>query len=54
MAEQVSFKAEAEFITAEKANVAAEEDLMVDVDEEADMEEESGQTRDINGPNTMP
>ena len=34
--------------------MAAEEDLMMDVDEEADMEEESGQTRDINSPNLMP
>ena len=34
--------------------MAAEEDFMVDVDEEADMVEESGKTQDINGPDPMP
>ena len=53
-AEEVSFKADAQVITAEEADVAAEEDFMVDVEEEAYMEEEAGKTRDINGPDLMP
>ena len=53
-AEEVAFKAEAEVITAEQADVATEEDLMVDVDEEDYMEEEAGKTQDINSPYPMP
>ena len=34
--------------------MAAEEYFMVDVEEEAYMEEEAGKTRDINGPDLMP
>ena len=52
--EEVAFKAEVEVITAEEVDVAAEEDFMVEVDEEADMEEEAGKTRDINGTDLMP
>ena len=33
--------------------MAAEEDFMMDVEEEADMVEEAGKTQDINGPDTM-
>ena len=53
VAEEVAFKAEAEVITAEQADGATEEDLMVDVDEEAYMEEEAGKTWDINNPDPM-
>ena len=52
--EEVSSKAEAEVVTVEEAYVAAEEDYMVDVDEEADMAEEAGKTQDINIPDPMP
>ena len=38
----------------EEADVAAEEDFMVDVDEEADMAEEAEKTWDINSPDPMP
>ena len=41
-AEEVDFKSETEVITAEDADVAAEEDLMVDVDEEANMAKNTG------------
>ena len=44
VAEEVAFKAEAEVITVEEADVAAEEDFMVDVDEEADIAEDAGKT----------
>ena len=53
-AEEVAFKAEAEVITTEEEDVVAEEDFMVDVDEEADMVDESEKTRNINGPDLMP
>ena len=53
-AEEVAFKVEAEVITAQEAYVAAKENLMMDVDEEANMAEEEGKTRDINGPDLMP
>ena len=53
-AEEFAFKADAEFITAEEANVDTEEDFMVDVDKEADMVEEAGNNWDINGPDPMP
>ena len=53
-AEEVSFKAEAEVVTAEEADVAAEEYFMVDMDEEANMAEEAGKTLYINGPDPMP
>ena len=53
-AEEVAFKAEAEVITAEESGVAAEEDFIMDVDEEADMAEEAGKNRDINGLDPMP
>ena len=53
-AEEVAFKAEAEVITAEEADVVAEEYFMVDMDEEADMVDESEKTRNINGPDLMP
>ena len=52
-AEDVDFKLEAEVITAEEADVAAEEDFMVDVDKEVYMAEEAGKTRDINSPDPM-
>ena len=52
-AEEVAFKAEAEVITVEEADVAAKEDIMVDVDEEADTAEETGKTQDINIPDPM-
>ena len=51
--EEVAFKAEVEVITAEEVDVAAEEYFMVEVDKEADMEEEAGKTRDINGTDPM-
>ena len=53
-AEEVAFKAEAEVITMEEADVAVEEDFMVDVDEEAYMAEAEGKTQDINSPDPMP
>ena len=53
-AEEVTFKAEVEVITAEEADVAAEEYFMMDVDEEADMAEEAGKNWGINGPDPMP
>ena len=55
-AEEVVFKAEAEVITEEEADVAAKECFIVDVvvDKEADMSEETGKTLDINGPYPMP
>ena len=37
MAEEVAFQSEAEFFKAEEADMSAEEDIMVDVDEEANM-----------------
>ena len=46
--------AEAEVITAEEADVAAEEDFMMGVDKEAYMAEEAGQTWDIDCPDSMP
>ena len=52
--EEVAFKAEVEVITSEEADVAVELYFMVDVDEEADMAEKAGKTRDINGPYPMP
>ena len=52
--EEISFKAEADVVTAEEADVVAEEDLMVDVNKEADMAEEAGKTWDINGPDPIP
>ena len=52
-AEEVAFKAETEVITGEEADMFAEKDFMVDVDKEADMEEEVGKSWDINGPYTM-
>ena len=52
--EEVDFKVESEVITAEEANVAAEEDFMVDVNKEADIVKEAGKTQDINGPDPMP
>ena len=54
VAEEVAFKAEIEVTKAEEADVAAEEDFMVDVDEEADMAEEAGKNWDINNPDPMP
>ena len=36
------------------ADMAVEEAFMVDVDEEANMSEEAGKTRGINGPDLMP
>ena len=53
-AEEFAFKAEVEVIAAEEADVAAKKYFMVDMDEEADMEEEAGKTQDINGLDTMP
>ena len=57
-AEEVAFNAEAEVVTAEEPDVAAEEyfmvDVDVDVDEDADMAEEAGYTQDINVPYPMP
>ena len=59
-AEEVAFNAEAEVVTAEESDVAAEEyfmvdvDVDVDVDEDADMAEEAGYTQDINVPYPMP
>ena len=53
-AEAVTFKAEAEVIRSEEADLAAEKIFMVDVDKEADMAEEAGKTQDINGPDPMP
>ena len=53
-AEEVTFKAEAEVITLEEADVAAKEDFLVDVDKEAYTAEEAGTTRDINSPDPMP
>ena len=53
-AEEVAFQAEAEVITAEEADVAVEEDFMVDVDVEANIVEEAGKTKNINGPDPMP
>ena len=53
-AEEVTFKSEAEFITEEETEVAAEEYFMVDVNEEADMAEEAGKPRDIDIPDLMP
>ena len=38
----------------EEVDVAAEADFMVDAEEEADMAEEAGKTRDINIPDPMP
>ena len=52
-AEEVASKAEAEVITVEEVDLAAEEYFMVDVDKEADMAEEEGKTRDINIPDPM-
>ena len=52
--EEVAFKAEADVITEEEADMDTEEDFMVDMYEEADMEEEASKTRYINGPYTMP
>ena len=52
--EEVAFKEEVEVITAEEADVDAEEAFMVDVDKEANMTEEAGKNRDINGPDPMP
>ena len=40
--EEVALKSEAEVITAEEADVAADEDLMLDLDEEADTAKEAG------------
>ena len=54
VAEEVAFKAEIEVTKAEEADVAAEEDFMVDVDKEADMAEEAGKNWDINDPHPMP
>ena len=53
-AEEVAFKADAEVITAEEADMATREDLMVEVDNEANMVEEAGKTWDINGTDQMP
>ena len=53
-AEEVASKADAEVITVEEADVAVEEDFMVDVDEEANMAEEAGKNQDINSPDPMP
>ena len=53
-ADKVALKSDAEVITVEEADMDAQEDLMVDVDEETDMAEEAGKTRDINGLDTMP
>ena len=53
-AEEVTFKAEAEVITAEEADMDAKEYFMVDVGEEVNTAEEAGKTRDINGPDPMP
>ena len=52
--EEATFKAEAEVITAEEADVAAEEYFMVDVDKEADMAKEESKNGDIDGPDLMP
>ena len=54
LAKDVYFKAEAEVIMAEEADVAAEEYFMVDVDEEANMAEEACTIRDIDGPYPIP
>ena len=51
--EEVAFKAGAEVITTEEEDVAMEEYFMADADKEADMAEEAGKTRDINGPDPM-
>ena len=53
-AEEVAFKSEADVITSGEADLAEEKYFMVDVDEEAHMEEEAGKTLDINGPDPMP
>ena len=53
-AEEVALKLDVEVITAEEADVATEEDFMVDVDKEADMAEEAGKNQDINGIDLMP
>ena len=45
-AEEVAFKAEAEVVTAEEADVAAEEYFMVDVDKKADIAKEAGKNQD--------
>ena len=49
-AEELVFKADAEVIKVEEADVAAKEDFMVDVDKEDNMAEEAGKTWDINSP----
>ena len=52
--EEVAFKAEVEDITVEEADVAMEEDFMVDVDKESNMAEEVVKAQYINGPDFMP
>ena len=52
-AEEVASKSEAEVITVEEADVTAEEDFMVDVENKSKIAAEAGKNRDINSPDPI-